>query len=185
MNEIIVFVFDIEGFQTSCICICDNSKLCKRPSPHCPHQDALAWLVFLVLVHCCCWITFTFPSWILFGKLGCEILAITMLFGKIGCEIFFCGNLACEIGKIDRVMFAIEILFGKLDCWTFATEILCAVKLDEIVFAHLDWVTLAFEITLGFDISVTFDLEIKLGLDNCVTLVIEAGEGCVLGGFRI
>ena len=26
MNEIIVFVFDIEGFQTSCICICVRTK---------------------------------------------------------------------------------------------------------------------------------------------------------------
>ena len=42
-----------------------------------------------------------------FGKLGCEILAITMLFGKIGCV-----NLTLEIDKIDQVMLAI-------DCWTF------------------------------------------------------------------
>ena len=34
----------------------------------------------------------------------------------------------------------------------------------EIVFDHLDWVTLAFEITFGLDNGVTF--EIKLGLDN-------------------
>ena len=125
MNEINVFVFNVKHLGFVFATIQNFAK-----GPHCPHQDALAWLVFLVLVHCCCWITFTFPSWILFGKLGCEILAITMLFGKIGCEIFLCGNLACEIGKIDLVMFAIEILLGssiaghfylqpKLDCWTF------------------------------------------------------------------
>ena len=81
-----------------------------------------------------------------------------MLFGKIGCEIFLCGNLACEIGKIDRVMFAIEILFGKLDCWTFATEILFAAKLDCGIFGN-DARLGSDDLTISFG-TVTFAVEI-------------------------
>ena len=41
-----------------------------------------------------------------------------MLFGKFASEIFLCGNLDCDIGKIDRVTFGIEIVlivFDNLD----------------------------------------------------------------------
>ena len=96
-----------------------------------------------------------------FGKLGCEILAITMLFGKIGC-----GNLACEIGKIDQVMLAIEILLGssiaghfylqpKLDCWTFLFAF--AAKLDCGLFGNDAWLS-SDDLTISFA-TVTFAVE--------------------------
>ena len=102
--------------QTSWICICDNSKLCKKPS-------------------------------LSFGKLGC-------------------GNLACEIGRIDLVMFAIEILLGssiaghfylqpKLDCWTFLFAF--AAKLDCGLFGNDAWLS-SDDLTISFA-TVTFAVE--------------------------
>ena len=189
MNEIIVFVFDIEGFQTSCICICDNSKLCKRPSLSAPRRPCLTCVScvgpLLLLDHL--YVSKLDSLWkarlwdlghynaLWQDRLWDISLWQSGLWNRQDWSSHVCHwnsfwearlldichrDSLCSQTGLWNIWKWCSARFGWLDLWHFAVE---------IVFAHLDWVTLAFEITLGLDNWVSFDFEIKLGLDNWVT----------------